>query len=63
MRACARRTMQAGGVKRSRAGVQDGSRIERLEEFAAACAHVRFEPALDARQAAFLQDLQSRRLF
>ena len=58
-----RRIMQGSGVKRSRTGVHDTSRIERLEEFAAACAHVDFRPPLSARQALFLQDLQTQRVF
>ena len=57
------RLMQGSGVRRSRAGVRDGLRIEQLEEFAAACAAIDFKPALTARQAGFLQDLQTERLY
>jgi hypothetical protein len=55
--------MQASGVKRSRAGVREGQRVEQLEEFAAACAHVDFRPPLSAKQAAFLHTLQAERLY
>ena len=34
--------MQGSGVRRSRSGVRDSKVIARLEEFAAACAQVRF---------------------
>ncbi|EIE24527.1 hypothetical protein COCSUDRAFT_40900 [Coccomyxa subellipsoidea C-169] len=57
------RLMQASGVKRSRAGVREGQRVEQLEEFAAACAHVDFRPPLSAKQAAFLHSLQAERLY
>lgn len=57
------RLMQGSGVKRSRAGVHEGQRVEQLEEFAAACAHVTFRPPLSAKQAAFLQSLQAERLY
>ncbi|KAK9909351.1 hypothetical protein WJX75_000889 [Coccomyxa subellipsoidea] len=57
------RLMQASGVKRSRAGVRKGQRVEQLEEFAAACAHVDFRPPLSAKQAAFLHTLQAERLY
>lgn len=59
----ARRLMQASGVKRSRAGVREGQRVEQLEEFAAACARVDFRPPLSAKQAAFLHTLQAERLY
>ncbi len=57
------RLMQGSGVKRSRAGAREGLRVEQLEEFAAACAHINFQPPLSAKQAAFLQSLQAERLY
>lgn len=55
--------MQGSGVKRSRAGAREGLRVEQLEQFAAACAHIDFQPPLSAKQAAFLQSLQAERLY
>ncbi|BDA42837.1 Negative elongation factor D [Coccomyxa sp. Obi] len=57
------RLMQGSGVKRSRAGAREGLQVEQLEEFAAACAHIDFQPPLSAKQAAFLQSLQAERLY
>lgn len=57
------RIMQGSGMRRSRTGVHDSSRIEALEEFARAAAAVQFRPPLSAKQAAFLQELQSERLY
>jgi hypothetical protein len=55
--------MQGSGVRRSRAGARNSQAIKQLEEFAAACAHVDFKPPLNARQAAFLQELQTEHLY
>ncbi|KAK9822993.1 hypothetical protein WJX81_003185 [Elliptochloris bilobata] len=57
------RLMQGSGVRRSRSGVRDSKVIARLEDFAAACAQVRFKPPLSTREAAFLQELQTERMF
>lgn len=53
--------MQTAGVKRSRQQQRSLQDIERLEEFAAACAAVKFSPPLGAKEAKFLEDLQSER--
>ena len=36
----------------------DGLSVQQLEEFAAACKHIKFQPPLNEKQAALLRDLQ-----
>ena len=55
--------MQSAGVKRSRQQQRNLQDIERLEEFAAACEKIIFNPPLSAKEAKFLEGLQSERPF
>jgi hypothetical protein len=55
--------MQSAGVKRSRQQQRNLQDIERLEEFAAACAKVIFNPPLSTKETKFLESLQAERQF
>ena len=55
--------MQAASVKRNRQQQRNLQDIERLEEFASACAKVIFNPPLSAKEAKFLEGLQAERQF
>lgn len=59
--------MVVTGVKRSRTtGViargGDASRLAQLEEFAAACSEIDFQPPLSQKERNFLQELQTERI-
>jgi hypothetical protein len=55
--------MVGSGVRRSRTGQREGIMLEHLEEFAAACGKVEFDPPLSQKEALFLQELQTERLY
>lgn len=55
--------MQSAGVKRNRQQQRNLQDIERLEEFASACAKVTFNPPLSAKETKFLGGLQAEQQF
>ena len=53
--------MAVSGMRRARAQRESGNQLELLDEFAAACARVDFQPPLSLAESTFLQNLQSER--
>lgn len=53
--------MMSAGIRRGRLTSRDWAVKALLDEFAAACSQVQFQPPLSQREAAFLQDISSDR--
>ena len=58
-----RRLMCDAGIRLNRPGMRTAGHADLLKEFAEACKELQFEPSLNSREAKFLANLQTERIY